>query len=67
MIENFLKVFRYIVNIKPVTVPVDAAALFSWALCYGISPRSESDTVFTLPELLLLLAELLILSVSKYA
>lgn len=62
-----LKIFRYIVNIKFNTVPVDAAALFPRALCYAISLRSGSDTVFTLPELLLLLAELLILSENKYA
>lgn len=65
IIENFLKIFRYIVNMKSNRAPVDAAALFIEPHT-GVSLRSESDAVFSLPGLLLPLAELLTLSVNTY-
>lgn len=67
IIEKILKILIYIVNIKSNRAHVDAAALFIEPRT-GDSLRNESDAVFSLPELLLPLAELLItLSVNTYA
>lgn len=66
MIEIFLKIFIFIVSIKSNGAHVDAAALFIEPHT-GDSLRSENNAVFSLSELLLPLAELLTLSVNKYA